>query len=134
MAVNRIEGLFPGVHLIEGEVDGRTLRLPVLLGAEGALLIDAGSRRIAKEMVLPALEEIAGGPERLRWVVTTHCDLEHSGGNGVLKEAAPRSVLACGTPDRELVEDPEKVLSERYDPFRADHGVAYSDERLERMR
>ena len=128
-----METLFPDVHLIEGEVEGRTFRAPLLVGRRGPSSIDTGPRPFAEELVIPALEEIGGG-SRLRWVLTTHPDAHHAGGNARVKEAAPGAVLACGTADRELVEDPERLLRDRYDPYRADHGVAYSDERLERMR
>ena len=129
-----MESLFPDVHLIQRGVDGRDLRVPLLVGSAGALLIDTGTREFAEEEILPALESVAGGADRLRWILNTHPDLEHTGGNGVLKRAAPRAVLACGTADRELTEDREKLIRDRYDPYRADHGVAYSDERLAHIR
>jgi len=129
-----MESLFPGVYLIEGEVRGRPIRLPLLVGRAGALLIDTGTRAIAEERVLPALEAVAGGPRRLRWILVTHSDREHLGGNAVLKRAAPEAILACGTADREHVEDPDRLLGERYDAYRGDHGVAVPDERRAQIR
>jgi len=132
--VNSMQTLFPGVHLIDGEVDDRPLRLPLLVGASGGMLIDTGTDNVARKVVLPAVEEVLGGLDRLRWIVTTQSDLDHQGGNSAVKAAAPGALLACGTADRELVENPDRLMEERYDAFRADHGVAYPDGVLEKMR
>ena len=129
-----MQTLFPGVHLIECRIGGRPLHLPLLIGESGALLMDTGTREIAEETVIPALREALGGPERLRWIITTHPDGDHQGGNALLKRFAPRALLVCGTADRELVEDPERLTRERYDAWRADHGVAYPDTQLAEMR
>ncbi len=129
-----MQTLFPGVQLIESEYEGRVLRLPLLSGAAGSMLIDTGTTAMARDLVLPAVEEAAGGLERLRWILTTHCDLDHQGGNSVVKQAAPSALLACGTADRELVEEPEKLIGERYDTYRPDHGVAYPERVLEKIR
>ncbi len=128
-----MQTLFPGVHLIEAEYRGRPQNMPLLVGSWGAMLVDTGTREAADGKVLPALAE-AAGPDRLRWVVDTHCDLDHIGGNAAAKRAAPGAMLACGTADRETIEDVDRLVRERYDAWRTDHGVAFPEERLARMR
>jgi glyoxylase-like metal-dependent hydrolase (beta-lactamase superfamily II) len=134
MEKSAIESLFPGVFLIAGEVRGRPIHFPLLVSPEGAMLIDSGTRKIAEASVLPALRDLCGGPERLRWVIVTHPDRDHQGGNAALKRAAPGALLACGTADRDQVEDPDRLLRERYDAWRADHGVGVTEERRTMIR
>jgi glyoxylase-like metal-dependent hydrolase (beta-lactamase superfamily II) len=117
--------LFSDVFLLQGEVGGRLLQLTLLAGAHKALLLDTGCASHVVSLVLPAMKEIGISPERLSYIISTHCDFDHQGGNYGIKKVAPQALLACGTSDREAVESPEALYRLRYDAYRTEHGIFY---------
>jgi len=119
--------LFSDVFLLQGEVGGRLLQLTLLAGTHKALLLDTGCASHVESLVLPAMKEIGISPERLSYIINTHCDFDHQGGNYGIKQLAPQAVLACGASDREAVESPEALYRLRYDAYRAEHGIFYDD-------
>lgn len=123
--MNRIQELFAGVYLLQGVVGGRPLRLPLLAGAERALLLDTGCAADVEDFILPALRELGVGPDRLGFILNTHCDLDHTGGNQGLKQFAPRALLCCGDADRQQIEDPQRMFALRYDAYREEHDIHY---------
>jgi len=119
--------LFEGVHTIEGEIGGRLLRLTLLVGDAAAVLLDTGCAQDVDGLILPALSEIGLDVGDLSWIVTSHCDLDHVGGNHGMKKAAPQAMLGCGDADLEQVESPDALLSRRYDAYRERHGIFYDE-------
>ena len=119
--------LFDGVHTIEGEIGGRLLRLTVLIGEDGSVLLDTGCAADVEGLILPALSELGLAAADLTWIVTSHCDLDHVGGNHGMKAAAPQAMLGCGHADLDQVESPSALLSLRYDAYRQRHGVFYDE-------
>lgn len=119
--------LYPGAWLLRTAVGGRPLALPLLAGPERLLLIDTGCARDVPGVILPAMRTLGFDLHDLAWIVTTHCDLDHQGGNHALKSAAPHACLACGEADREQVESPETLMRLRYDFYREQHGLFYDE-------
>lgn len=111
--------------LLQGEVGGRPLQLPLLRGGSTYLLLDTGCAHHVDSLILPALRELRVMPESLRWIVNTHPDTDHIGGNKQLKRFAPRAVLACGVADRQQVESNHTLFCQRYDAYRAEHNHFY---------
>jgi glyoxylase-like metal-dependent hydrolase (beta-lactamase superfamily II) len=99
-----------------------------LLADEGgdALLVDAGTSVTPREAILPALRRVGVAPERVRFVVVTHPDLDHQGGLAGLKDALPNALAACGFADRGLVANPERLVTDRYGAYEDEHAVGYS--------
>jgi glyoxylase-like metal-dependent hydrolase (beta-lactamase superfamily II) len=58
-------------------------------------------------------------------LVITHSDLDHQGGAHALKRANPSLwvSVSCGVLDIPLVSDPEMLITQRYEAYRAEHGV-----------
>lgn len=119
--------LFDGVYLLEGQVGVRPLYLPLFRGEYGALLLDTGCAEHVDSMILPALIELGAEPADLRFVINTHPDSDHVGGNAGVKRRAPRALLGCGDADREAIDDPDVLFRSRYDAYRA-FGVFYPEE------
>lgn len=129
-----VETLHPGVHVLRGEVGGRPLLLPLLVGADAALLIDTGCASHVDSLILPGLRALGLEPERLTHLVITHCDVDHQGGNAALKRLAPRAALGCGEADASAISDPAVILAERYERYRRDHHHHYDGATLDWLR
>jgi glyoxylase-like metal-dependent hydrolase (beta-lactamase superfamily II) len=125
--VDPIRQIFDHVYLLEGEVGGRPIALPLLLSSEAAVLLDTGCAFHVPQLILPALKSLGAKADRLRWIVNTHCDLDHQGGNQAMKSFAPRATLCCGDADRELIEDPQVLYARRYDAYRLKHAHFYDE-------
>jgi glyoxylase-like metal-dependent hydrolase (beta-lactamase superfamily II) len=118
-----------GVHRIEAEVGGRPLYLFLFLG-ERRLLLDAGCAPSVGEFIVPYLRGLGLGIDDLDVLLISHSDLDHQGGAHALKQGNPSLLVTCGALDEPLVSDPELLISERYDVYRADHGIGYDDDTL----
>jgi glyoxylase-like metal-dependent hydrolase (beta-lactamase superfamily II) len=118
-----------GVHRIEAQVGGRPLYLFLFLGERG-LLLDAGCSSSVAEYIVPYLRGLGLGVEDLDVLVISHSDLDHQGGAHALKQENPSLLVTCGALDAPLVSDPELLIAERYDVYRADHAVGYDGETL----
>jgi glyoxylase-like metal-dependent hydrolase (beta-lactamase superfamily II) len=123
-----MQKLFEGVFLLYGQVVGRPLTLTYLHGDRASLLLDTGCAGDPHGFITEQIGAAGGDPSALTWIVNTHSDLDHTGGNHAMKQIAPRAMLACGDADREAIEDPAVLLIKRYDHYRADHGIFYNAE------
>jgi glyoxylase-like metal-dependent hydrolase (beta-lactamase superfamily II) len=116
--------LYKNVHQIQSLFGGRNLFQYLFIGAK-VVLIDSGIAKTPEETIFPCLDRLKVKPEQLTLVVTTHPDLDHQGGNDSIKRASPRTWLACGLADRELVEDPRALFDRRYNFLREEHDVGF---------
>ena len=113
----------PGIHRIVAPLGERFNALYLLLGDRAGLLVDTGLAPDPQGTLLPYLEKAGIAPERIRYVVNTHSDFDHTGGNRAIREAIPDALLMCGELDRPMVEDLERMIGRRYGEFAADHGL-----------
>jgi glyoxylase-like metal-dependent hydrolase (beta-lactamase superfamily II) len=125
--------LFDGVFILEGQVGVRPIYLPVLRGKEGVLLLDTGCAEHIDKLILPGFAELGIRADDLRFVINTHPDSDHVGGNAGIKRWAPRALLCCGDADREMIEDPAALFRYRYDAYRQ-YGVFYSEQTARNVR
>lgn len=119
----------PGIHRIEGRFAGRYLFQHLLIG-ERILLIDTGVSDTPRELIFPYLESIGRRAEEIDYVLCTHPDADHLGGNCVVRQAAPSCRILGHRLDLHWLEDPDAMVAERYDGFREDHGVGDPPEAL----
>lgn len=115
------------VHLLEGDVGGRPLMLVYLRGRDASLLWDTGCAGDPARFILPQIAQAGGDPAALTWIVNSHTDLDHTGGNAEMKAAAPRALLAAGDADREAAASPDVLFARRYNAYEAAHGIAYDE-------
>lgn len=112
----------PGLHRVVAPLGERFIAMYLLVGDDAALLVDTGVRESITETLLPYLDEAGIDRAKLRWAINTHCDYDHTGGNGALKAALPHVELLAHRLDRELTEDVQRLIDERYGEFRETDG------------
>ena len=122
--------LFDGVYLLEGEVGGRPLQLVYLKGGSATLLMDTGCGHDPSKFIAPQISHAGGSVGDLTWILNTHPDLDHVGGNHEMKQLAPKAILACGQPDQLACQGLDSLMRYRYDVYRADQQIFYEGETL----
>jgi glyoxylase-like metal-dependent hydrolase (beta-lactamase superfamily II) len=111
--------LRPGIHRIQAPLGERFIAMYLLTGPDGALLFDTGVADSVPGTLLPYLTDIGFDLADLRWVISSHCDFDHTGGNFALAAAAPRAEFLAGRADVPMTEDIELLISGRYGEFAA---------------
>ena len=124
----------PGIHRIETPLADRFVCLFLLAGEECSLLIDTGIDSTPAEWLFPYMAATGLDPEKIRHVLVSHADFDHSAGNASVREAAPHARFMCHDLDRVMVEDIERLIWDRYGEFIADHGIDDGDEAREFIR
>jgi Zn-dependent hydrolases, including glyoxylases len=113
--------IFQHIHQIPSLVADRNLYQYLFVG-DNTVLLDTGAAYTPDEVILPYLKKVGVPPSRLTMAINTHADADHHGGNDVLKTAAGQILLACGDPDREMIENPDRLFASRYNQWLTDHG------------
>jgi len=126
--------IYPGADLIECEIVGRPLYLPLLREGRRALLIDCGTRTHAAVQVPAFLDRTSISADELTWLIVTHPDGDHCGGTAEIKRRYPQVTLACGDADRCLVESPDYMFEFRYNAYRHEHGVGFDPKTAQEIR
>lgn len=118
----------PGVHQIVAPLGERSNALYLYVGSQAALLVDTGLDADPVGTLVPYLRSIAIDADAITWVVNTHGDFDHMGGNASLRALAPNARFMCGAGDRQIVEDVERMIADRYGEFAAAHGLDDTDD------
>lgn len=126
--------LAPGIHRLEFVDGGKIFGYHVLEGATGPVLVDTGRADTPGSLYAPFLEERGRSLADVALAVITHADADHFGGNHALREASPGAVITCHRADRPNVESVERIMTEHYGRFEADHGLSYSDDVKDALR
>ena len=124
----------PRTHRIEVPLGERFVCLFLLDGEEHALLIDTGLDATPGQYLTPYLERAGIPAAKIRYVVNTHADFDHTAGNGSVRELAPQALFMCHRLDQVMVEDIERMIEDRYGEYAADHGIADDDETKDSIR
>jgi len=100
----------------------------LLIGDQASMLVDTGCAHNPEQEILPYMGSIGFDLRRLTYILISHSDLDHQGGNQPMKDAAPSALLMCHTLDRAWVEDTEALIRGRYSQFERDHQIGYGEE------
>jgi glyoxylase-like metal-dependent hydrolase (beta-lactamase superfamily II) len=111
----------PGITRIESVLGPRPFS-QYLLRDERSLLVDTGVKETPPEVILPAL-----GGLRPDFVLISHADVDHFGGNAAIREAAPAAIFCAHAADVPWIEDRELIMRERYGWYEA-YGIGYPAE------
>ena len=113
----------PGIHRIESILGPRPFS-QYLLRDEKTLLFDTGVASTPAEVILPFFESAGVDPASLDFMLVSHADVDHFGGNAAMRAAAPRALLCAHARDVAWIENRERILRERYGWY-TDHGIGY---------
>lgn len=118
----------PGIHQIPCLFGGgRLVYTYLLVGDNASMLVDTGCAHNPQQDILPYMASIGFDPSRLTYILITHSDMDHQGGNAPMKAAAPAARLVCHELDRPWIESTEALITGRYSQFEIDHGIGYDD-------
>ncbi len=106
--------ILPGIHRIESDLGARFMCQYILVGEDRTVLVDTGIAGTPEEVIIPYLEEIGLSLGDIDEVIISHADVDHCGGNRVLKERHPSLWFSCGEPDRAYIETKKVMLAEMY--------------------
>ena len=109
-----------GIHRIETPLGDRVNCVYLFVGTRSALLFDTAVGPAVASHVKPYLARVGVEPTQIRYVVNSHCDWDHHGGNGAVRDLAPAAALCCHELDRPLIEDADLLFARRYDELAAD--------------
>ena len=111
----------PGITRIESVLGPRPFS-QYLLQDHRSLLVDTGVKETPAEVILPALDGL-----RPDFVLISHADVDHFGGNAAIREAARDAIFCAHEADVPWIEDSELILRERYGWYEA-YGIGYPEE------
>jgi glyoxylase-like metal-dependent hydrolase (beta-lactamase superfamily II) len=120
----------PGLHRIEAPLGERFVACYLVVGAEAALLVDTGVAATPAGSIAPYCERIGLAPAQVRWIVISHCDVDHMGGDAAARTLFPDATLVAHAADRALIEDVGRVVEERYREFAGPHGIDIAPETI----
>jgi glyoxylase-like metal-dependent hydrolase (beta-lactamase superfamily II) len=116
------------IHRITCPFGDRVVYCHLIVAEERCVLVDTGMAFSPEQDIFPYLDGIGLRPEDLDLVFITHSDLDHQGGNDVVRRAAPKALFSCHILDAPWIESTEALIRGRYSQFEKKHGIGYGDE------
>lgn len=104
----------PGIHRMLAPLGERFNAIYLFRGSTASLVVDTGLAADPEGTVAPYVASIGLDPAAVRYVINTHGDFDHTGGNGPMRRLFPGAILMCGEEDRSLVESVERMITDRY--------------------
>lgn len=125
----------PGIHQIKCLFGAnRLVFVYLLIGENAAMLVDTACAHNPEQDILPYMDKIGFDPKRLTYILMTHSDTDHQGGNQPMKKAAPQALFVGHNLDRPWLDSTDALINGRYSQFEQDHGIGYGDAAKASMR
>jgi glyoxylase-like metal-dependent hydrolase (beta-lactamase superfamily II) len=115
--------IVPGIHRIEAPFGERMVCAYLLAGDQRTLLVDSGLDSTPRDFIVPYLQKIGFGSRRLDFVLTTHADIDHMGGNASLRSVFPDACFLAHHLDRIWIENTNQLIQKNYGQFDFEHGT-----------
>ncbi|MGB1285240.1 MAG: MBL fold metallo-hydrolase [Aggregatilineales bacterium] len=114
----------PGIHRIQCDFDAnRMIYVHLLIGENRSMLVDTACAHNPEQDILPYMQSIGFDPTDLDFIIISHSDLDHQGGNAPMKAYAPQAILGCHRLDYAWINDTDALIEGRYAQFDANHGI-----------
>ena len=107
-----------GIHRIESDLGPRFMCQYVVAGRDRSILVDTGLTDTPGTVIDPYLDRAGLAPD---FVLISHADNDHVGGNRAYRDVHPEAVFACHELDRRWVESNQALVRENYG-WHAAHG------------
>ncbi len=117
----------PGIYRIESVLGPRPFS-QYLVRDERSLLVDTGVKETPAEVILPFLDGLQ--PD---FVLNSHADVDHFGGNAAIREAAPNALFLAHELDVPWIESADTIMRERYGWYE-EYGLAYEPDVFDWLR
>jgi glyoxylase-like metal-dependent hydrolase (beta-lactamase superfamily II) len=104
----------PGIHRIQSDIGPRIVCQYFFDGPDRKLLVDTGIGPTPEDAIAPYLEGIGSSIEAVDDVIVSHADVDHCGGDHLLKSLNPRARLWCHELDRPWIESNTAMMNENY--------------------
>jgi glyoxylase-like metal-dependent hydrolase (beta-lactamase superfamily II) len=104
----------PGIHRIESDLGSRLMCQYLLVGEERTLLVDTGLRDTPAQAIEPYAAGLGLDLADLDYVLISHADVDHCGGDRALRERAPGAFFLSHELDRRWIESNRAMLAENY--------------------
>ena len=125
----------PNIHRIPCIFMGeRVAYVHLLIGEESSILLDTCCAHNPAQEILPYMEQIGFDREELSYIIISHSDLDHQGGNEPMKAATPQAKMFCHSLDLPWIESTDAIMQGRYLQFDALHGLETPPEAVDEMR
>jgi len=118
--------LSPGLHRIECPIGPRYVAIYAIVGSKYTLLVDTGFDDSIRTTVVNYFKEKKLSLEAVKYVINTHSDYDHTGGNKAVRELMPNALICAGERDRAMIENLNSMFSDRYNEFEKEHGFPES--------
>jgi glyoxylase-like metal-dependent hydrolase (beta-lactamase superfamily II) len=120
--------LSPGLHRIECPIGPRYVAIYAIVGSKYTLLVDTGFDDSIRTTVVNYFKEKKLSLDAVKYVINTHSDYDHTGGNKAVRELMPNALICAGERDRAMIENLNSMFSDRYNEFEKEHGFPESKE------
>lgn len=110
--------LADGLHRIEMPLGERINAAYLFVGRDGALVFDAGVDGDPSRHILPYVETLGIDPSAMRWIVISHCDIDHFGGLADAAQRFPQARTVAHRADAALIADWARFETDRVRWFR----------------
>lgn len=126
----------PGIHRIETDLGPRSMAQFFLMGEERSMLVDTGLASTPEASILPFVEATRAGGHGPDVVLVSHADVDHCGGNSVIRKAYPQALFTAHGLDRDWIECTAAMMDGNYLWYREfgfgpdDETVAWIEEQL----
>jgi glyoxylase-like metal-dependent hydrolase (beta-lactamase superfamily II) len=117
----------PGLHRIECPIGERYIAIYAIVGSKSILLVDTGFDDSIRTTIVNYFKSNKLSLDKVRYVINTHSDYDHTGGNKAVRELMPNALICAGERDRAMIENLNSMFFDRYNEFEKDHGFAESE-------
>lgn len=119
----------PNIHRIECTFQGtRMAYVHLFVGESASMLVDTCCVHNPEEHIVPYMEQIGFNPQSLTYILISHSDLDHQGGNAPMKRIAPQAIMMCHNLDQPWIDSAEALITGRYMQFDEPHGFETTPE------
>lgn len=115
-----------GLHRIECPIGERYVAIYAVVGSKYTLLVDTGFDDSIRTTVVNYFKSNKLSLDQVRYVINTHSDYDHTGGNKAVRDLMPNALICAGERDRLMIENLNSMFFDRYNEFEKDHGFAES--------